>query len=1508
MEVIFRRSLSLVVLFLVVAHHPLLAAQEIVYSAGSNNTAAITGSAELVINYSASDTPATQTGAISGTDADTLTITSASDGVLNLRGNNTGFAGAVVLESGTLDVASRANLFGSLSNFAFQSAATGTLAGLRSSATMTVDGGGGATQRIVIAAGRGGRIEATGGTLTFSNYNAGTAAGAVMNLAQGGRLDLVNSVNFTNNATRGAGGAIYGYVGTINVDGGTYRNNSSQYDGGAINNNGGALSIANALFDGNAATWGSGGAVSSGNISSFLGTANIDNTIFRNNTALNDGGALFNNGTNLTTIAQLTGSGLTFENNRSDSNGGAVRNDFGQMTLTNSTFTGNYAYQVGGAISNNHKLGITGGTFSGNSSRSHGGAIHSYYNSSSNNVEVAVTESEFDGNFTTGSGRGGAIYIQEGTLRLTDVAFTNNRSGWNGGAVFQWNGTTNLVVNSGATTASVYSGNRDSNGLGSFYFQADSGKTAAFNANVAAGAVLDMRDRMAGASGGFGRDGTIAIRKTGTGTWNLGGENRFTSGTAGSATTFRVDAGTLYLYRAGEQQDVMAGSINLGGDASAFILGDGTARVTLGVGGDNAIYVSDTRFRNNTLIRGGVGSSGSSRLTVSAATLEGTVSFDNGDSPILVLWGTYRGDSASTFATVGTGEVLVTSTGNQVGTLDIRSGTLGLVVGAESNFSADSVNFNTGTRLNVTGFNGSTLGETTTLITSATEITDPIQFSLGGEVGSTPDYLNGNVQLSPDRRSVIATVGLNWYNQATTPTGAFSEADGRFTVLGDAFEVGTVLADRGGRFVNGWDGKSLDKRGFGVLALLGENTYSGQTIIRGGTLATNNLSGTGRNEADTVVDIRGQGTLSLDIADAYSGEYRKTLIGTGAVVKEGDGRVVLTADNNRYSGVITANGGVLAANRPESLGIGTVITNAEVELAFNGTFSNRVTGAGVLSSRGDITLTGDHQNHTGMTRIDSGTLTLGGTNFLSRAEYRVEDGATLAGEGTVGSLLLRSGGTLAPGSSSRRLATTGAATFEAGSTFHVALNPLNGDATLLTAGDTVSISDGARLAVGVENAARAGSALHRYQIIAATSGFADTTLFDTGPALRLGYSLIQELDPDGLYLTMQTTTPEFSNGLGGLGSPNANRVAAGLDQLVASGQSGSLGTLYDALFNLSADPATVADAFAQLHGEVFASGQHAAMAAHDNFLSQSRYARERVAGALAACLPGQAEHSGRYNLWAGVTGARGNRSDIARYSGYDLRGRGFALGMDRIIRDNCFAGLALGNDRTKQDFDSIRSRADVDAYRAMAYGGYRSDVWVADIYAGYALNRHKTRRSIAFGEINNDFAATARSRYHSHLFSTGVDVGRVFAVCPFTFTPSVGAHLSHSRSPAIRESGGGPANLKVARSDLTAVDIPIGIRMGREMSVGETRIRPEIRAFYTAHLSGNRADVRTRFQAAPDTSFKAKSGDIGAHSGQFGLGLEASLGRQARVRLDYDFVLRRDMTANQLSFGMAFDW
>ena len=300
-------------------------------------------------------------------------------------------------------------------------------------------------------------------------------------------LEFCNNINveysdFINNSGLTSGGAIYSNDSSLNIYESNFISNSGKM-GGSIMTIKGSSFIFKSIFNNNKATLDEsanyGGAILvMGSILKINGsefkdneakiyggaicslsssTVNIDNSTFDNNKASQDAGAILSASSTLDIIKS------TFNNNKANKEGGAIKTD-STLKIIESTFTNNKAEQYGGAIVaasstldiikstfDNNKANIDGGaiktssifktiesTFTNNKAEQYGGAIYSI-----NSPTFEITRSFFDNNYAIA---GGATFVYGQNMLMSDNIFNNNLATRQGGAIYQYRGSSSLSV------------------------------------------------------------------------------------------------------------------------------------------------------------------------------------------------------------------------------------------------------------------------------------------------------------------------------------------------------------------------------------------------------------------------------------------------------------------------------------------------------------------------------------------------------------------------------------------------------------------------------------------------------------------------------------------------------------------------------------------------------------------------------------------------------------------------------------------------------------------------------------------------------------------------------------------------------------------------------------------------------------------------------------------------------------------------------------------------------
>ncbi|MGZ8131814.1 autotransporter-associated beta strand repeat-containing protein [Bordetella bronchiseptica] len=384
-----------------------------------------------------------------------------------------------------------------------------------------------------------------------------------------------------------------------------------------------------------------------------------------------------------------------------------------------------------------------------------------------------------------------------------------------------------------------------------------------------------------GWSGDIG--GAGALVKTGQGTLVLGGDNQYAGGTT-------VNAGAVQVAR----------DANLGAAAGAVALND-------------ARLASTGTFS-----------------TARAATLTGNGTFDTADGTALGWTGDIGG--AGALVKEGLGTLVLDGDNHYAGGTTVNAGTVQVARDANLGAAAGAVTLDGGTLAASAGF------------TSARGVT----------IGA------GNGAMS-----VASGASLDWQG-LIGGTGALAKEGAGTLVLGNDNQYG------GGTTVNAGTVQVVRDANLGAAA--------GAVTLDGGTLAASASFSSARG-----VTI-GAGNGAMSVASGASLDWQGLIGGTGALIKEGAGTLVLGNDN-QYGGGTTVNGGTVQVARDANLGAaaGTVALN-DARLASTGTFSTAraatLTGNGTFDTATGTTLgwSGDIGGAGALVKTGQGTLVLGGDN------------------------------------------------------------------------------------------------------------------------------------------------------------------------------------------------------------------------------------------------------------------------------------------------------------------------------------------------------------------------------------------------------------------------------------------------------------------------------------------------------------------------------------------------
>jgi fibronectin-binding autotransporter adhesin len=261
------------------------------------------------------------------------------------------------------------------------------------------------------------------------------------------------------------------------------------------------------------------------------------------------------------------------------------------------------------------------------------------------------------------------------------------------------------------------------------------------------------------------------------------------------------------------------------------------------------------------------------------------------------------------------------------------------------------------------------------------------------------------LQVNSDAGLGYSTAALTLGSGSLQCGGSFTLGSSRGTVLVQSSEfvidtnsynltIGNVIAD-------GSSSGGIKKKGNGTLTLSGSNTYSEGTIISNGTLAISSSQNIGTG---TTLTLNG-GTLqagasfslpsSLSIVvdassvintNGYNLTIHGNFSGSDPLEKTGSGTLTLAGTNSSYTGTITISGGGISLSTGSNLWAGPLaLSGGELIATGSFTFSQNATLSGAntidVASGCNLVITGNISGTGGsLTKIDSGTLTLSGSN------------------------------------------------------------------------------------------------------------------------------------------------------------------------------------------------------------------------------------------------------------------------------------------------------------------------------------------------------------------------------------------------------------------------------------------------------------------------------------------------------------------------------------------------
>jgi autotransporter-associated beta strand protein len=765
--------------------------------------------------------------------------------------------------------------------------------------------------------------------------------------------------------------------------------------------------------------------------------------------------------------------------------------------------------------------------------------------------------------------------------------------------------------------------------------------------------------------------------------------------------------------------------------------------------------------------------------------------------------------------------------------------------------------------------------------------------------------ISGSGRLEKRGAGLLELTGTNTYTGGTLISQGTLRGNSNSLVGAIDTQAGTTL-----EFAQSTDGQfggvmggagSLVKSGAGSLTLSGANSYSGGTLINGGSLIGTSTSLQGA--------IEGASGTQLVFDQSTSGVFGGAYSGAGALVKLGSGSLTLQGGNS-YTGGTQVIGGSLIGNSTSLVGQ----INNDATLIFDqdqdGVFTGDLLGTGTLVKQGSGALVIDaEQGFTGNTIIRNGSLLVGAGSSGARlfSTFVVETGGQLQGSGSVGSV-----------------DNAGALTSDFGAQLFV-----DGDYTQRASGWTrigltsdgpgfIRVARFASLAGNLEVFSAGGySGEGNYNILTAeqVEGTYDEVVLPDLPLLDIAVAYT----PTSVNLDIsrnETAYIELAV------TPNQQAVAGALAELPS-------GNLVNAVTGLGADELPAA--YDSLSGEVHAStasamigeanligstvndrmrqacssgsNQNARLLLAPNGLAE--YRNEPCTESISAWglnigQPGQQDY--KNDAWGQTIAGRGKLKGNSNTSSLERSSAGMMIGFDRKWDEEWRVGVAAGYLESTVKASDRRSESDVTSYVMSAYASRHDGNFNTRLGISHSLHEIESKRDISIA----NFSQRAKADYDARTTQLFGELSYVFDLESIALEPF--AALSHSRYRSDRATEkGGDASLST-KNKHNVTQSTTGLRAAKRLDLNDDIDMVVRGSLGWQHTFGsNEAEGRMRFVQGGD-SFKVDGSPMSKDAAVVGAGVDMAVSERSRLAANYQGQFSSEARDHSVSLTFSYSF
>lgn len=272
-----------------------------------------------------------------------------------------------------------------------------------------------------------------------------------------------------------------------------------------------------------------------------------------------------------------------------------------------------------------------------------------------------------------------------------------------------------------------------------------------------------------------------------------------------------------------------------------------------------------------------------------------------------------------------------------------------------------------------------------------------------------------------------------------------------------------------------------------------------------------------------------------------------------------------------------------------------------------------------------------------------------------------------------------------------------------------------------------------------------------------------------------------------------------------------------------------------------------------------------------------------------------------YSSWSKIFASKTNQDDKDGFDGYEFKSYGFALGVDKELKNSKRFGLAFVYAKGDMDTNNVEQSSDLDIYNLVTYGSIPIIDETTIFFYQLSLGIQDTQTSRKETTTNT----TANADFNGKILSASARVIKNIQINDeLLFVPTIKAMYTHMRNPSYKESGAGALNLEVDKFSTNSFKLGIGSDFEYKLT-NEYTLLSNLMLNYDLKQGDN--VTSSSYSGNSDLSFTTQGMDNEKFSYELGLGIKKEFSDDSNLRFEYAYE-GRDSSFKSQMINLKYSW